>query len=96
MSAEAQLPLFAELPAREDTNGNGDADLVEAVRQLVAEDGMSPDEVEAVVADALREMGWTAEASSLPRRCRCERALVLVPGTCFWCGRAPALEEGAS
>ena len=55
---------------------------------------MTAEEIEAVVADALREMGWHPEASALPKPCKCTRALVLPPGaTCVWCGRAPAREE---
>lgn len=78
-----QLSLF-------DASRNGRGDLLEAIRQRVAEDDMSDHEVEAAVEDALTRRDWIREA----RRCGCIRPLVL-PNvwlhhmTCTKCGRRP-------
>jgi hypothetical protein len=72
-----------------------DADLLEAVRRLVREPGMSDEETEAVVADALAEIGWHPGAPLRAQPCRCTRRLVLPPGsTCHWCGRSPYAPGG--
>lgn len=101
MIADAQLALFddsdvRDAPAREpaprESNGRVaiDADLIAAVRELVAEPDMTAVEVEAVVADALAEMGWHPHAPLRAQPCRCLRRLVLRPGPeCYWCGRSP-------
>jgi hypothetical protein len=92
VTAAGQLSLFTD-PA---TNGNSyHDDLFEAVRRLVAEPGMSAEEVRAVVADALGELGWTPESPLRPAPCSCTRRLVLPPGsTCLWCGRPPRVPDG--
>jgi hypothetical protein len=99
--ADAQLALFgdsdgrdARAPEAAPSESNGrvavDADLIAAVRELVAEPDMTAVEVEAVVADALAEMGWHPHAPLRAQPCRCLRRLVLRPGPeCYWCGRSP-------
>jgi hypothetical protein len=59
VSAFAQLALFAADGQSDlDAPENNDRDTVlEAARRLVAEPGMSEDDVRAVVADALHEHG---------------------------------------
>jgi hypothetical protein len=79
-----QLPLFD--PPGETNNHD---DLLEAIRAQVAEDGMSEDEIHALVADALAQLR-PPEGSTASAPCRCVRALVLPPGpACVWCGRVP-------
>jgi hypothetical protein len=80
-----------------DSNGHVavDADLLAALRELVAEPDMSEAEIEALVADALAEMGWHPEAPLRAQPCRCLRRLVFRPGsTCHWCGRSPHAPGG--
>lgn len=90
MIADGQLSLF-------EGNGHsgGDDDLLAAVRKLVAEPDMTAAEVEAVVADALAEMGWHPEVPLRAQPCRCVRRLIFRPGsTCHWCGHSPHAEGG--
>jgi hypothetical protein len=81
-----------------DSNGHvADADLLAALRELVAEPDMSEAEIEALVADALAELRWSPEAQLRAQPCRCLRRLVLPPGsTCHWCGRSPHAPGGES
>jgi hypothetical protein len=79
-----------------------DHDLIAQLRRLVAEDGMSDAEVEAVVEDALANgPRWAAEDGGVsvrrlrPLACRCGHPLELSTDgvedvTCCKCGRRPA------
>jgi hypothetical protein len=94
-----QLALFDVSDVHDASESNGhlavDADLIEAVRTLVSEPGMSDEEIQAVVADALAEIGWSSESPLRAQPCCCMRQLVLPPGsTCHWCGHSPYVEVG--
>jgi hypothetical protein len=82
---EGQLSLFDAPP-----NGDADdADLLEAVRRIVAEPGMSADELQAVVADALGQVGWHPKSPLRPAPCRClPHGLVIFGARCWKCGRS--------
>jgi hypothetical protein len=78
-------------------NGHGEHDpadrILERLRVLVAEDGMSEDEIQAAVEDALAQLGLR-ENTGIPVQCRCTRPLVFRPDIfdavrCAYCGRAP-------
>jgi hypothetical protein len=68
-------------------------DLREEVRQLVAEPGMSDRELEAVIKDALGEMGWHLIGELRAKPCRCPHPLLLADEPaekrCHLCGRPP-------
>jgi hypothetical protein len=72
--------------------------LREQVRQLVAEPGMSDREVEAVMKDALGEMGWHFNGELRAKPCRCPHPLLLADELaeqrCHWCGREPQTMNG--
>jgi hypothetical protein len=79
-----QLSLLNPFAPVESRNG------LEAVRRLVAEDDMSTAEIEALVEDAVAHLGGKLpERPGRAQPCRYTRTLVLSPGTCVWCGRAP-------
>lgn len=66
--------------------------LAELVRAHVAEPDMSEAEIQAVVADALEQLGLE---QPIPARCACTRPLVFRPDAfdsprCAYCGRVPA------
>ena len=75
-----------------------DDDLFEQVRRLVAEPGMSDDEVRAIVEDALGRMGWRAQDGDLAvapptpsRQCSPHELHVADEFgdlTCWLCGRS--------
>jgi hypothetical protein len=78
-----------------DVAENGNGDLRERIRELVAEEGMSAEEVDAVIADALDQLGWNgAPAPTRAEPCECERPLILtnpwLGRSCTKCGRRPA------
>jgi hypothetical protein len=66
------------------------------VRALVVEDGMSPEEAEAAVADALGQAGGKPPEAPTPRPCICSNGPMLlisalaVDRRCARCGREPA------
>lgn len=92
-----QLELFDDAAAPVAAE-NGHPDLRAQVRAAVAEAGLSDAEVEALVEDALEQLGWHAQEAALlaptrPAPCQCERPLVLtnpwLGRSCIWCGRRP-------
>jgi len=88
---------------RVDANGaaRGDGDLLAQVRALVGEDGMSPEELQAAIEDALAQgVKWTPEETGVtPIRlrapaCGCDHPCPLPnpwlnEPSCAKCGRVP-------
>lgn len=69
-------------------------DLEERLRAAVAEDGMSPDEIDAAVEDARRRLGLGPVEARRARPCLCEHPQVFVDAfaedrRCNLCGREP-------
>jgi hypothetical protein len=86
--------LSFDLSATAEGNGHDpEAQLRAQIRELVVEDGMTEDEIEALiddVLDQLRGRRWPRPADT----CRCTHRLVLPHDRgdsprCHWCGRVP-------
>jgi hypothetical protein len=93
VSGHEQLSLFDASSIEDTGHGNGHDDLLAAVRARVAEPGLSDDEIQALVEDALARIAGPDE-TRWAKSCGCIRPLVLPNAwlaamTCTKCGRRP-------
>jgi hypothetical protein len=89
VNGQLALNLDAAMPSHEE--------LLEArIRVSVAEDNMSPEEIDAAVADALDRLGLQSNGAARARPCLCENGSLLFLNAlaenrrCARCGREPA------